>query len=54
MDQRIETWLSKSGAVLPLPNPRFDQAQYEPNKVGVPIAKPKRPVKKPVKKPEKK
>lgn len=54
MDQRIETWLSKSGAVLPLPNPRFDPAQYEPDKVGVPIAKPKRPVKKPVKKPAKK
>lgn len=46
MDRRIEAWLKDSHAVLPLPNPKFDPAQYEPQKIGVPMTRQRRQPKK--------
>ncbi|MDP6524791.1 MAG: sulfatase [Kiritimatiellia bacterium] len=39
LDKKIEEYLTESNAVVPLPNPAFDPAQYRPELVGVPGAK---------------
>jgi len=36
LDQRIEEYLTGSHAVVPLPNPAFDPAQYHPERIGKP------------------
>ena len=36
LDQRIEEYLTDSNAVVPLPNPAFDPAQYRPELIGKP------------------
>ncbi len=36
LDARIETFLNETQAVLPIPNPRFDPAQYHPENEGKP------------------
>jgi arylsulfatase A-like enzyme len=36
LDAMIEAHLSDTKAVVPLPNPEFDPAQYHPEKIGVP------------------
>ncbi|QDV44054.1 Arylsulfatase [Stieleria neptunia] len=34
LDAMIDEFLKDTGAVLPLPNPRFDPAKYDPNQIG--------------------
>lgn len=35
LDAKIEAFLQKTNAALPLPNPKFDPAKYQPEKIGV-------------------
>ena len=56
MDKFIENHIQSAKAVVPLPNPKFDPAQYKPENIGVQpgglkVAGKKRP---PRKKPKKK
>ncbi len=40
LDRLIEDHLQDAGAVVPLPNPKFDPDQYDPKKIGVGKRKP--------------
>ena len=42
LDQQIEKYLTESKAVVPLPNPAFDPAQYRPELIGKPRSSKKR------------
>jgi len=39
LDAMIHAYIQEAQTVVPQPNPRFDPAQYRPDKVGVPSAK---------------
>lgn len=39
LDKHIDDYLQDSRAVVPLPNPTFDPAQYHPEEIGVPAPK---------------
>ena len=39
LDRLITDFLSETGAVVPLPNPRFDPSQYDPKMIGKAIPK---------------
>jgi arylsulfatase A-like enzyme len=38
LDRMMEEFIQEAGTVVPRPNPRFDPAKYQPEKVGVPSA----------------
>jgi hypothetical protein len=35
LDRMIETHIQDAGAVVPLPNPKFDPAKYRPERIGL-------------------
>ncbi len=39
LDRQIEDHIQQAQTVVPQPNPRFDPAQYQPDRIGVPSAK---------------
>jgi len=39
LDRLIEGFIREAQTVVPRPNPRFDPARYQPEKVGVPSVK---------------
>ena len=41
LDEMIENHIKESGAAIPLPNPAFDPNQYQPELIGVQVAKKK-------------
>jgi uncharacterized sulfatase len=41
LDEMIEAYLKDTNAVRPLPNPRFDPAQFDPAAIGVQVGGPK-------------
>lgn len=47
LDKMIEEHLKDSKAVTPIPNPKFDPEQYQPEKIGVHVPKKKNAAKKP-------
>lgn len=39
LDRKIEDYIQQAHSVVPQPNPNFDPAQYQPDKIGVPSAR---------------
>ena len=39
LDRIMENYIQEAGTVVPKPNPKFDPAKYEPNKIGEPAAR---------------